>query len=302
MSSRVSVVIVTRDRADVLARCLDSILRQTPQPDEIIVVAGSDGSFPEDLRLRYAAQHLILACCSEPNISKARNIGVEHAGGDMVIFIDDDAIAHDRWVAAYTGAFENDPGAWAAGGSVLDARTDPPTPEFAHGLIHPSGRQVETRDPSQHAPRHGYRPSVKGCNFALRLDRIPGTMRFDPFFAFAFDEADLIMAIHEEGGGVISVPGAVVDHLHAPGAYRSDGPLDRDWYREFASHTRFMRKHSNGFGACMGWFVVFRRLGVHAARVLAAVVQRKITITTANACIADAISGVRRGSSSHGTA
>lgn len=300
MSGRVSVVVVTRDRADVLGRCLDSIIRQTPQLIEIIVVAGSESSFPESLRGRYTGQHIVLARCDEPNISSARNIGIEHASGELIVFIDDDAIAHDGWIDAYTDAFTQHPSAWAAGGLVLDARSDPPTPEFAHGMIHPSGRQVEVRDPGHDAPRHGYRASVKGCNFALRLDRMPGELRFDPFFAFAFDETDLIMSIHELGGGVIHVPRARVDHLHAPGAYRSDGPLDRDWHREFASHRRFMHKHSTGLGLCVGRFVVSRRLCVHAARVLVALICRKISVANAMTYISGAIAGIRSGASSHG--
>ena len=298
MSTSVSVIIVTRDRVSVIPACLDSIATQEPRPDQIIIVAGNDESFPSELRGHYAHLPLTFCACESPNISQARNIGLDNATGELVLFLDDDASAHTGWISQYIDAFEHFPDAWVAGGEVMDARCDPSTPEFAFGLIHPSGRQVEVHDVDRDPMPRGYLTSVKGCNFGLRRDRIPADIRFDPFFAFAFDESDLVMQVHSAGGSVLGIRGAVVDHLHAPGAYRSDGPMDREWRREFASHTRFMRKHSSGLGLLYGWFVITRRLLAHSARALIAAFNGQISIGRAVCCVLDAIKGIMRGRSS----
>ena len=297
-SYRVSVVIVTRDRAKVLPTCLDSIVSQVPAPDEIVIVRGNDQSFPQSLRDRYDQVQIIVVDCSEPNISIARNMGIEHVSGTMVLFIDDDAIAHEGWVSAYIESIAADQHTWAAGGSVYDARQQPMPYEFDRGLVHPSGRQIEVLTDSTRAGTAGFRTSVKGCNFALHLDRLPSDLRFDPFFRFAFDESDLIMGIHERGGGVVHVTDAIVDHRHSPGAYRADGIMDRDWITEFASHTRFMRKHTMGVGRIGGWFIVIRRLAAHSMRSLLAVISGKLSIGRGSRCIRDAIAGIRHGASS----
>jgi len=41
---------------------------------------------------------------SEPNRGKARNAGIKHAGGDLIIFCDDDTLAHEGFVAAHLAA------------------------------------------------------------------------------------------------------------------------------------------------------------------------------------------------------
>ncbi|MBM90506.1 MAG: hypothetical protein CMJ35_02690 [Phycisphaerae bacterium] len=293
----ISVIIVTRDRADVLPRCLESIAGQQPAPDEVVIVRGNEQSFPDQLREQFKQLPIRVVQCVEPNISLARNIGIDHASGEVVVFIDDDAIARPNWIGAFVDAFETNTHAWIAGGTVLDARQASMPPEFLCGLVHPSGRQIEVvAGDGAPAPR-GYIPSVKGCSFALRLDRLPSEFRFDPFFRFAFDETDLVLTIHEAGGGVEHVPESVVEHLHAPGAYRADGPMDRDWLTEFASHTRFMRKHTHGAGRLMGWCVVCRRFLAHSCRAVCSLIRGQISPKRTIQCVLDAFQGIRRGAS-----
>lgn len=295
--SGTSVIIVTRDRAQVLPSCLESIAAQQPPPDEVVVVRGNEQSFPDLLRDRFGHLPITVAQCTEPNISLARNIGMEHASGEVIAFIDDDAIAHPDWLSALTEALDSDARAWIAGGTVLDAREPSMPPEFMLGHIHPSGRQIEVVESNASPVPRGYLASVKGCSFALRTDRLPSGVRFDPFFRFAFDETDLVLTVHERGGEVIHVPGSVVEHLHAPGAYRSKGVMDRDWATEFASHTRFMRKHTRGAGRLMGWGVVLGRLFVHSSRASWSLVKGQIEPGRAMRCISGAASGIRRGAS-----
>lgn len=299
---KISVIIVTRDRASILPACLDSILCQSHIPDEIILVAGNENSVPDQVRASAGSQSLIVVQCPEPNISMARNIGLDKATGDLVIFIDDDAQAHPGFIDAYLDSFHANPQAWAAGGKVIDSRRDPPTPEFACGLIRPSGMQVEVFDPHRSGARRGYRANVKGCNFALHQGRIPFGLRFDPFFSFAFDESDLIMCIHELGGSVVHVPLAVVDHAHAPGAYRADAPMDRDWRTEFASHTMFMLKHAHGSNRKWGWFVVLRRLCMHSTRAVGELLKGRLSPSRSWRCITQAVEGIRHAASSRDTA
>lgn len=299
---KISVIIVTRDRASILPVCLDSILCQSHVPDEIILVAGNENSVPDQVRASAGSQSLVVVQCPEPNISMARNIGLEQATGDLVMFIDDDAQAHPGFIDAYLDSFQANPQAWAAGGIALDTRHAPAKTEFAYGLIRPSGTQIEVFEPLRSGTPRGYRTNVKGCNFALHLGRMPDTLRFDPFFSFAFDESDLIMSIHELGGSVVHVPLAVVDHSHAPGVYRADTPMDRDWRTEFASHTMFMLKHAHGRNRKWGWYVVLRRLCMHSIRAARELILGRLSPSRSWHCITQAIVGIRHAASSHDTA
>jgi glycosyltransferase involved in cell wall biosynthesis len=297
----VSVIIVTRDRARELEACLRSVVPQLDGEDEVVIIAGNESSCPAEMVESLSqATRVQVGFCPEPNICKARNMGLDLATNPLVLFIDDDAIAHDGWVDAYADSFAAQPKACIGGGIALDAREESRPPEFAFGLIHPSGRQIEVRA-SENAPiPPGYTKSVKGCNFGILRDRMPVPERFDTFFRFAFDEADLVMAVHAAGGLVVHVPGAVVDHLHAPGLYRSDCPLDRDWRTEFASHTNFMLKHTRGVVRIQGWCVVMGRFVKHAFRALYAQIGRSGQGRSGAHAILEAYGGIRSAMRSNG--
>lgn len=92
----VSVVITTRQRADLLPRALNSALNQTHPPAEVVIVVdGPDQAttaFLETLtdpRIRIVALNQQMGGCA------ARNIGVDHATSDWIAFLDDD----DEWRA-----------------------------------------------------------------------------------------------------------------------------------------------------------------------------------------------------------
>lgn len=90
---RVSVVVITYNRRDLVCETLDHLLAQTRTLDEIVVVddGSTDGS-PARLRDRYGDKiHLIEQ--ANAGVEGARKRGVEAASGDWVALCDSD----DRW-------------------------------------------------------------------------------------------------------------------------------------------------------------------------------------------------------------
>lgn len=106
-----SVVITsyTLDRWTELECALDSLRSQTYRNLEIIVV--TEG--PRELRDRvrsYADNHLmenltVVVNDGLPGLSPARNLGIRHARGEIIGFIDDDATAGSDWAARIVGTF-----------------------------------------------------------------------------------------------------------------------------------------------------------------------------------------------------
>ncbi len=90
---RVSVVVITYNRRDLVCETLDHLLAQTRPLDEIVVVddGSTDGS-PARLRDRYGDKiHLIEQ--ANAGVEGARKRGIEAASGDWVALCDSD----DRW-------------------------------------------------------------------------------------------------------------------------------------------------------------------------------------------------------------
>lgn len=90
-----SVVIPLHDKAAHVERALDSVLRQDHSPSEIIVIddASTDGG--GELVKPYVERGVTLLQrgTAGPGGYAARNLGVEHATGEWIAFLD----ADDRW-------------------------------------------------------------------------------------------------------------------------------------------------------------------------------------------------------------
>ena len=101
---RVSVVVATRNRVEALRRCLDGLEAQTVDPCsfEVIVAdnGSSDGTRELVERRLDGSGHLRYVFVGATGPSPARNAGMGLALGEIVAFIDDDAVASPQWLAA----------------------------------------------------------------------------------------------------------------------------------------------------------------------------------------------------------
>ncbi|MEM9593777.1 MAG: glycosyltransferase family 2 protein [Acidobacteriota bacterium] len=90
--TRISVVVATCNRAELLTESLDSLLGQTRPPDQVLVV--DDGSTDDTPKVLsgYGGRIQVLRC---ENGGKARalNLAMEHVNGDYLWIFDDDDIA-----------------------------------------------------------------------------------------------------------------------------------------------------------------------------------------------------------------
>ena len=117
-AERASVIVCTRGRPDDLARCLEALARVPPPPGEILVVDND----PADPRTRAVAEHAGVTYVPEPRpgLSVARNTGIRAARGDVIAFVDDDTVVHERWLDALLAGFDS-PRVLAVTGGVLPA-------------------------------------------------------------------------------------------------------------------------------------------------------------------------------------
>jgi glycosyltransferase involved in cell wall biosynthesis len=121
-SGGASVVVCTfsSQRLEQTIACVQSVLAQGPPPKEVIVVVDHNEDLRASLSARLPRQVKIVANAGEPGLSSARNTAVELSTGDPIAFIDDDAVAHGRWLARLLCAFE-DPTTLGVGGDAMPA-------------------------------------------------------------------------------------------------------------------------------------------------------------------------------------
>jgi glycosyltransferase involved in cell wall biosynthesis len=85
----VSVVVVTHDRPTFLARCIESVTRQTWKNSELIVILNPSDDDSEYLAKRWASK--VIKTHRNIGAFPALNIGIANAAGELVMLVDDNA-------------------------------------------------------------------------------------------------------------------------------------------------------------------------------------------------------------------
>ncbi len=100
-----SVVIPTFNRAAILQECLDAVLHQDLPHNDYEIIVVDDGSTDETLKVleRYAAKHKNVRSFRQKNQGQgiARNLGIEHAQGNIVVMIGDDIIVKESFLSEH---------------------------------------------------------------------------------------------------------------------------------------------------------------------------------------------------------
>jgi glycosyltransferase involved in cell wall biosynthesis len=118
MNFKISVIIPTHNRRELLKKCLESLERQSVSPDvfEVVVVVdgSSDGTaeFLGQYRPPYAFKFLVR---ENQGIAAARNLGNRHAASDSILCLDDDAIAAPRLIEEHLRSLAEHPGSLIQG-------------------------------------------------------------------------------------------------------------------------------------------------------------------------------------------
>lgn len=239
----VSVIVVSRGRPGLLPRCLTGISQLCYPAFEIVVVADPAGIAAVQA-MGWAARVKLVAF-DAPNISAARNAGIAAAAGEIIAFIDDDAVPEPTWLRHLAAPFD-DPQVDATGGYVIGrngitfqwtARGVEPT-GFAYPLDAPGMAPFTPKLPQGHAVK------TEGTNSAFRRAALAGMGGFDPAFRYFLDETDVNLRLAQAGRRTVLVPLAQVHHGYAASDRRGGDRAPADLGEVGASAAVFRRKHA----------------------------------------------------------
>jgi glycosyltransferase involved in cell wall biosynthesis len=107
MLGGVSVVISTysKDRLSDVIECVESIERQKLAPKEIILVLDPDQDLLNFYKSRVQA-NVRIVLSHRYGLSEARNAGTLNSTGEIIAFVDDDAIADPDWLKRLAANYE----------------------------------------------------------------------------------------------------------------------------------------------------------------------------------------------------
>lgn len=203
---RISVIICTYNGSRTIAETCRYLMRLDYPNAEIIVV--NDGStdattevLDEFVRKQSTIEFRLLQV---PNggLSRARNIGMREATGEIVAYIDDDAYPDQHWLQYLAHSFMTTSHAGIGGPNLPVLSDNYAAYCVAHSPGGPNHVLIDD-DLAEHIP---------GCNMAYRRAALIEVNGFDEQFRIAGDDVDLCWRLQEAGQTLGFNPAAMVWH------------------------------------------------------------------------------------------
>jgi glycosyltransferase involved in cell wall biosynthesis len=195
---RVSVVIPCRNAEGTVADAVRSALGQSERPAEVVVVDDASTDRSGDAARQAGAR--VIRSAARRNAGGARNAGLDATAGELVAFLDADAVAPADWLARSRSVLAARPDVVGVGGSIANGRP---------------GRWGELDYYMNHsewiAGAPGHKRNIPTMAIVYRRDAI-GPVRFPE--SNTGEDTAFALAVLQRGGSLWYDPGIVVTHRH----------------------------------------------------------------------------------------
>ena len=239
VSSSVVICAYTLGRWPDLVASAASVLGGVHRPEQLVVVIDHNDELLERARQHFSGRRadvavLVAANAHRRGLSGARNTGVERATGDMVAFLDDDAVADPRWLDQLLAHYD-DPATLGVGGAARPvwpaARPDTRPRLYPSAAAHARGELDWVVGCSYHGLPKTAAPvrNLMGCNMSFRRSALTSTTGFSESLGrigrtpLGCEETELcirLRRIHGDGSYLMFDPSALVSHRVSPDRVR----------------------------------------------------------------------------------
>ena len=217
-TKKITILIPTRDRVELLSRCLETLEAHTDWPAYELVILDNDSTDPATVRYLGESKWRVLKYEGPFNFAAICNFGVRETDGEWVLFLNNDTeFTEAGWLTAMAEQVQR-PEVGAVGALLL----------FPSGLVQHAGVVLGERDAATHAylsyPAgamenggqlqmvRGYSAVTAACMLVRRevFDEVGG---FDErTFAASYNDVDFCLRLRERGYAVVYTPFARVVH------------------------------------------------------------------------------------------
>jgi GT2 family glycosyltransferase len=274
---RVSVVICTWNRADSLRLALESLGYLAYPTFGVVVVAGPCTDHTNEVLEAYEGLIKVVHT-SERNVSASRNLGLAAAAGEIVAFMDDDAVPDAMWLDELAEAFDR-PEVAATGGPVFDH-----TGHRLQARYNIANRWGDARveldarrlDFLEHPDTWEFVYTI-GTNSLFRRQALIDIGGFDETFAFYLEETDVCLRLKDRGYLVLPQDRGLIHHKFLPSQIRDSQRITVDRYQVLVSRLYFAFRHGLPRSNDMKlWFAFNDFVRMHRADLLGHAHEKRI--------------------------
>lgn len=208
-----SIIILTYNSVEDINDCICSILHQSDEDFEIIIVDNSstDGTV-EFIRNNYPQLKLI-ETGKNLGYPGGNNIGFQYAKGKYLVVVNPDTIADPEWLENLIQPLEEDPSV-AVTTPRIKIYSDKGKINACGNIPHYTGL---TFCRGLHAPADSCNfqeelGAISGCSFAIRREMLDYIKGFDADFFLYMEDADISWRVRFAGGKIIYTPKSIIYH------------------------------------------------------------------------------------------
>src|SRR6266566_1889565 len=210
----VSIIIITRNRPSLLQYCLEHVLAQPYPYKEIIVVDSSSNDESEQIVAHYPEVISLRLHGQRNNMPQARNAGIAVSSGEIIAFVDDDAMVQPGWLDTLVDTYR-DEAVGAVGGRIIEV----PKPhcdlltEAPIFSVRPSGRVIG-RNRGTASTEQVEVDWLPGGNMSFRRKALEQVGGFDPAYTLTNgrEDIDFSFRVKRAGWHIIFNPAMAVTH------------------------------------------------------------------------------------------
>lgn len=206
----VSIIIPARNEEKNIGSCLDAIFKQeSGYKFEIIVIDSGSSDKTIEIVKRYPGVQLITIEPEEFGHGKTRNLGAGRAQGDVIVFLNADAIPVDNnWLHPLVSHFE-------------DEKNDKIAGVYSRHIPRPDCHLYMARDIRKSMPDEGFEKSEYGTFDFMIFSTVSCALRREIWEKFPFEDTieiaedqEWAKRVLQNGCHIIYEPGSLVSHSH----------------------------------------------------------------------------------------
>jgi len=217
---------VTHDRQKLCNLLLSHLKSQEVKPDEVIII-DDYSKVPFKVNTQYNGKITLLRSKRELGLGTCRNIGVIVAKGDILVFIDDDALPQPNWLKEILLCFEQH-NVDIVGGLAVPLYLIKPPYWWDSNIL---GKYLAINN-----------RTIVGCNFAVRREVFKEVGLFNiklgryKKLKLSNEEIDFLLRAFVKGINMKYLPKAKVYHVVTPRRLTLTYLIRRAWYQGISTY------------------------------------------------------------------
>lgn len=228
----VGIIIPTRDRVDLLRRCVESIEARSSYRHYELLVVDNDSADEETLEFLATVKGRVIAYRGPFNYANMMNVAAAEARTDMLLFLNNDTeVISPGWIEALL-EYAQQPAVGAAGARLLYPQGHPQHEGIIMGLGHGTAGNVD------HAGYFSLGHSVLNASAVTAACMMTRAAVFSELGGFeeklkvAFNDVDYCLRLRRAGYRIVYTPYAELFHHESASRGTLHPPADEAFFRE----------------------------------------------------------------------